>query len=149
MDLLESIRNSFSNSYEEARDRFLKAAKAKQIVIQSYINPNIGSLKEELSCDTRNDVVITSFCQILLNILLAVTSFLKRYNTTPSWPVQNLWISISFIWAKILANTWFIANHHWRIPFFILFAAHRGCGPNYVRINIFWFTTDVGVRVIH
>ena len=28
MDLLESIRNSFSDSYEEARDRFLKAAKA-------------------------------------------------------------------------------------------------------------------------
>ena len=52
MDLLESIRNSFSDSYEEARDRFLKAAKAKQIDIQSYINPNIGSLKEELSCDT-------------------------------------------------------------------------------------------------
>ena len=52
MDLLESIRNSFSDSYEEARDRFLKAAKAKQIDIQSYINPNIGSLKEQLSCDT-------------------------------------------------------------------------------------------------
>ena len=52
MDLLESIRNSFSDSYEEARNRFLNAAKAKKIDIQSYINPNIGSLKEQLSCDT-------------------------------------------------------------------------------------------------
>ena len=52
MDLLESIRNSFSDSYQEARNRFLNAAKAKQIDVQSYINPNIGSLKEQLSCDT-------------------------------------------------------------------------------------------------
>ena len=52
MDLSKSIRNSFSDSYEEARNRFLNAAEAKKIDIQSYINPNIGSLKEQLSCDT-------------------------------------------------------------------------------------------------
>ena len=52
MDLLQSIRNSFSETYKDARSLFLNAANAKQINIQNYINPNIGALKEELSCDT-------------------------------------------------------------------------------------------------
>lgn len=52
MELLESIENSFSSSYLEARNKFLTTSEANQLKIQNYKNSNLGALQEELSCDT-------------------------------------------------------------------------------------------------
>jgi hypothetical protein len=52
MDVLNSVRTSFSDSFEEARGKFLDGAKAHKLTLGSYGNPNGGPKGEHLACDT-------------------------------------------------------------------------------------------------
>ena len=52
MNILQSVETSFSGSYKEAQYKFLNTAKLNNFKINRYKNPNLGALKEELSCDT-------------------------------------------------------------------------------------------------
>jgi hypothetical protein len=52
MNLLESMHSSFSQSYEEARGKFLDGAKSNGMALASYVNPNRGPKGEALVCDT-------------------------------------------------------------------------------------------------
>ena len=52
MDILNATRESFSNSYQEARDKFLAGAKANGMSLGCYENPNSGPRGEVLACDT-------------------------------------------------------------------------------------------------
>ena len=51
MDILESIKSSFSETYSEAREKFINAASRKRLKLSAYENPNLGPLGEKLSCD--------------------------------------------------------------------------------------------------
>ncbi|MDG2285979.1 MAG: M14 family metallopeptidase [Alphaproteobacteria bacterium] len=52
MNILESVRTSFSDSYQEARTKFLDAAGSSGLNLASYENPNPGPRGELLACDT-------------------------------------------------------------------------------------------------
>lgn len=52
MDILESVRGSFSDSYEDARGKFLDGAKTSKMTLACYENPNRGPKGELLACDT-------------------------------------------------------------------------------------------------
>ena len=52
MDILESTRHSFSDSFKEAREKFLDAAQARSLDIAGYENSNKGPGGEYLACDT-------------------------------------------------------------------------------------------------
>jgi hypothetical protein len=52
MDILNSTHHSFSDSFEEARSKFLDGAKANSMTLATYKNPNRGPKGELLACDT-------------------------------------------------------------------------------------------------
>ena len=52
MDILNSTRNSFSDSFVEARGKFLEGAKANGMSLATYENLNRGPKGEILACDT-------------------------------------------------------------------------------------------------
>jgi len=52
MDVLQSLRHSFSDSFKEARTKFLDAAQERRLDIAGYENPNKGPEGEYLACDT-------------------------------------------------------------------------------------------------
>ena len=51
MNILESIESSFSETYSEAREKFIYTASQKGLKLSAYENPNLGPLGEKLTCD--------------------------------------------------------------------------------------------------
>ena len=51
MDLLKTIKSSFSETYSEARSKFVNTAHKKGLKLTVYENPNLGPLGENLTCD--------------------------------------------------------------------------------------------------
>lgn len=51
MDILASINHSFSDSFKDAREKFLDAAQTHKFDIAGYENPNRGPVGEFLACD--------------------------------------------------------------------------------------------------
>lgn len=52
MDILHSINTSFSDTYSEAQEKFITAAKKRGLKLAAYKNPNLGPLAERLACYT-------------------------------------------------------------------------------------------------
>ena len=52
MDILESVHRSFSDTYKEARGKFLDAAQDRRLNLLGYENSNRGPQGEYLACDT-------------------------------------------------------------------------------------------------
>ena len=51
MDILKTIKSSFSETYSEARSKFVNTASKKGLKLAAYENPNLGPLGENLTCD--------------------------------------------------------------------------------------------------
>jgi hypothetical protein len=51
MHVLDSVSSSFSQSYAQARQKFLAACERHQVAVRSYDNPNVGPGGEALAAD--------------------------------------------------------------------------------------------------